>query len=67
MSYFVINMQHEYTDKMVTPWGGMKEIKMLIDKTGISKKLAELGLPESKSNNHKTPSVIGAWQSRPNV
>jgi hypothetical protein len=38
MSYFVINMQHEYTDKMVTPWGGMKEIKMLIDKTGISKK-----------------------------
>ena len=26
-------------------------MKMLIDKTGISKKLAELGLPESKSNN----------------
>ena len=31
------NMQHEYTDKMVTPWGGMKEVKMLIGKTGISK------------------------------
>ncbi len=29
----------------------MQEIKMLIDKTGISKKLLELGLPESKSNN----------------
>ena len=44
-------MQHEYTDKMVTPWGGMKEMKELIDKTGISKKLEELGLPEGKSNN----------------
>jgi hypothetical protein len=45
-------MQHEYTDKMVTPWGGMKEMKMLMDKTGISEKLSQLGLPESKSNNH---------------
>lgn len=44
-------MKHEYTDKMVTPWGGMKEMKMLIDKTGISKKLSEIGLPEGKSNN----------------
>ncbi len=51
MTYFAINMQHEYTDKMVTLWGGMKEMKMLMDKTGISKKLSELGLPESKSNN----------------
>lgn len=45
-------MEHQYTDKMVTAWGGMKEMKELIDKTGISKKLLELGLPESKSNNH---------------
>ena len=44
-------MRHEYTDKMVTPWGGMKEMKELLDKTGISKKIEELGLPESKSNN----------------
>ena len=29
----------------------MKEMKILIDQTGISKKLAELGLPESKGNN----------------
>jgi hypothetical protein len=47
-SYF---MQYEYTDKMVTPWGGMKEMKELIDKSGIREKMAELGLPESKSNN----------------
>jgi hypothetical protein len=29
----------------------MKEMKDLIDKMGISKKLSELGLPESMSNN----------------
>ena len=29
----------------------IQEIKELIDKTGISKKLRELGLPEGKSNN----------------
>ncbi len=35
-------MRHEYTDKMVTPRGGMKEMKELLDKTGISKKIEEL-------------------------
>ena len=44
-------MEHYYTDKLVTACGGMKEMKMLIDKTGISKKLSTLGLPEGKSNN----------------
>ena len=44
-------MNHEYSDKLVTPWGGMQEMKKLIDKTGISKKLGELNLPEGKSNN----------------
>jgi hypothetical protein len=29
----------------------MKEMKILVDQTGTRKKLAELGLPESKSNN----------------
>lgn len=44
-------IQHEYSDQEVTPWGGMKEMKLLIDKTGIRDKLLELGLPEGKSNN----------------
>ena len=44
-------MKHEYSDNLVTSWGGMQEMKMLIDKTGISKKLLELGLPQGKSNN----------------
>jgi hypothetical protein len=44
-------MRHEYTDKCVTPWGGMKEMKELVDKTKIIEKIAELGLPEGTSNN----------------
>jgi DNA-directed RNA polymerase subunit N (RpoN/RPB10) len=44
-------MEIEYTEEQVTPWGGMKEMKMLIDKTGISDKLSSLSLPESRSNN----------------
>ena len=32
-------MRLEYIDKPVTPWGGIKEMKELIDKTGISKNL----------------------------
>lgn len=36
----------------------MQEMKKLIDKTGISKKLMELGLPESKSNNSIDPVSI---------
>jgi hypothetical protein len=45
-----MSIRHEYSDNLVTPWGGMKEMKMLIAKTGISKKLQELGLPQGKSN-----------------
>jgi len=47
-----MGLRHEYVDQSVTPWGGMHEMKRLIDKTGISKKLSDLGLPEGKSNNH---------------
>lgn len=45
-------MDYQYSDKSVTPWGGMLQMKRLIDKSGISKKLSEIALPEGKSNNH---------------
>jgi hypothetical protein len=48
VSYILI---YHYTDKLATACGGRKEMKILVDQTGIRKKLAELGLPESKSNN----------------
>jgi hypothetical protein len=44
-------LDKEYVGTSVTPWGGMQEMKMLLEKTGISKKIGELGLPEKKSNN----------------
>lgn len=51
-------MRHEYTEEQVTPWGGMQQMKDLIDKTGISKKLLSLGLPEGTSNNRIDPISI---------
>ena len=44
-------MNYSYSDKAVTPWGGMLQMKRLIDKSGIREKLFELKLPEGKSNN----------------
>ena len=44
-------MDYQYSDKSVTPWGGMLQMKQLIDKTGIRQKLSELELPQGKSNN----------------
>ncbi|MCS6823075.1 MAG: hypothetical protein NZ529_02180 [Cytophagaceae bacterium] len=44
-------MHYECTDKCVTPWGGMLQMKRLLDKTGIRKVLEELGLPEGRSNH----------------
>lgn len=41
----------EYTDKSVTPWGGMLQMKQLLDSTKIREKLLSLNLPEGKSNN----------------
>src|SRR5438876_836243 len=44
-------LAQEYSDKNVTAWGGMQEMKMLIEKSGISKKIEKLGLPEKKGYN----------------
>jgi hypothetical protein len=33
-------MKYEYTDKQLTPWGGMREMKSLLETIGISKKLS---------------------------
>jgi hypothetical protein len=44
-------LEIQYSDKEVSPWGGLILMKQVLDKCGISKKLSELGLPESTSNN----------------
>ena len=44
-------MKIAYSDKSVTAWGGMIEMKRLIDKSNLRKALESIGLPESLSNN----------------
>lgn len=44
-------IQIEFSDKQVSPWGGLVLMKQMLDKTGIGVKISELNLPESKSNN----------------
>ncbi|HEU0226783.1 MAG TPA: hypothetical protein VFQ86_03535 [Arachidicoccus soli] len=44
-------IEQQYDDRPVTPWGGMQEMKMLLEKTDIRSKLEGLPLPISNSNN----------------
>jgi hypothetical protein len=44
-------LQIQFSDKQVSPWGGLILMKEILDKTGVSKKLSELNLPQSTSNN----------------
>jgi len=48
----------EYTDKSVTPWGGMLQMKELLDATKIREALKQLNLPTGKSNNTIDPVTI---------
>gem|GEM_PF-6424091 len=41
----MVNLPIEYSDKPVTPFGGMALIKRFIDQTGIREHLAKLDLP----------------------
>jgi hypothetical protein len=44
-------MRIEYSDRPVTAWGGMAEMKELLERTKLREVLKGLDLPESKSNN----------------
>jgi hypothetical protein len=44
------NIRFEYTEKAVSPWGGMRLLKELIDRTGIHQQLQEEELPSPGSN-----------------
>lgn len=45
----------EFTDKELTPWGGMILMKELIRRTGINEALKDLGLPGQHSNRGYNP------------
>ena len=46
----MVNLPIEYSDKQVTPFGGMSLMKRFIDQTGIREYMSELDLPQPGSN-----------------
>ena len=59
----MVNLPIEYSDKPVTPFGGMALMKRFIDQTGIAERLAILELPWGGSNRAYDPVHIieGFW------
>ena len=55
----------QYSDKKVTPFGGMKLLKDFIDKTDIIKNLESVNIPQPQSNAGINPIDIiqGFWLS----
>jgi hypothetical protein len=51
----MVNLPIEYSDKPVTPFGGMALMKRFIDQTGIREHLATLDLPQGGSNRAYDP------------
>ena len=54
----MVNLPVEYSDKQVTPFGGMSLMKRFIDQTGIRGYLDELNLPQPQSNRGYCPKHI---------
>jgi hypothetical protein len=50
-----MELKIEYTDKELTPWGGMVLMKKFIERTEINKQLALLQLPSQGSNRGYDP------------
>ncbi|NEP63672.1 MAG: IS1380 family transposase [Symploca sp. SIO2G7] len=63
----MVNLPIEYSDKQVTPFGGMSLMKRFIDQTGIRGFMDELDLPVPESNRGYAPSRmiesfwLGIW------
>lgn len=51
----MVNLPIEYSDKPVTPFGGMALIKRFVDRSGIREHLATLDLPSGGSNRAYDP------------
>ena len=54
----MVNLPIEYSDKQVTPYGGMSLMKRFVDQTGIRDFMKELDLPEPGSNRGYQPEQI---------
>ncbi len=54
----MVNLPIEYSDKQVTPFGGMSLMKRFVDQTGIREYMSSLDLPEPGSNHGYSPEHI---------
>lgn len=54
----MVNLPIEYSNKQVTPFGGMSLMKRFVDQTGIRDYLRELDLPQPGSNRGYSPEHI---------
>jgi hypothetical protein len=54
----MVNLPIEFSDKKVTPFGGMSLMKRFVDSLGIREKLRELPLPQGGSNRAYKPEQI---------
>ncbi len=52
------SLEIEYSAQEISPWGGMKSMKELLDKTGIRDPLKSLPLPQPGSNRGYDPVQI---------
>lgn len=59
----MVNLPIEYSDKPVTPFGGMSLMKRFVDATGLREHLSTLDLPRGGSNRAYDPVQVieGFW------
>jgi hypothetical protein len=50
-----MDLKIEFTDKDITPWGGMILMREIIKRTGINQVLHDIGLPSQRSNRGYDP------------
>jgi len=62
-----MEIEIDFTDKEITPWGGIVLMKKLIEKTGIIETLNKLQLPTQGSNRGYNPIqiIMSFWVSSP--
>ncbi len=54
----MVNLPIEYSDKQVTPFGGMSLMKRFLDQTNIREQLETLNLPQPGSNRGYAPTHV---------
>jgi hypothetical protein len=57
-----MELKLSFTDKDISPWGGMVLMKKLLDKSKVIEKLQEMKMPESGSNRgYKSEDIISSF------